>query len=65
MVSPSQIFIATRKSCDQLIRAELEEGGYEQRAEVLKEAYKWVGDPDAQTPGTLNAEPWNVPIGAP
>lgn len=47
------------------IRAELEEGGHARRAEVLKEAYKWVGDPDGQTPGTLNAEPWNVPIGAP
>ena len=47
------------------IRAELEKGGHEQRAAILMEAYKWVGDPDAQTPGALNAAPWNVPIGAP
>ena len=47
------------------IRAELEKGGHEQRAAILIEVYKWVGDPAEQTPGTLNAAPWNVPIGAP
>ena len=47
------------------IRAALQKGGHEQRAEILGEVYKWVGDPDGQTPGTLNAAPWNVPIGAP
>ncbi|MCH8150526.1 MAG: hypothetical protein IH987_21550, partial [Planctomycetes bacterium] len=47
------------------VRAEMEQGGHGQRAAILLEAYKWVGDPDAQTPGVLNAEPWNVPIGAP
>ncbi len=47
------------------IRSKLEEGGHEQRSAILQEAYKWVGDPDAKTPGTLNAEPWNVPLGAP
>lgn len=47
------------------IRAEIEAAGHEQRAQILKEAYKWVGDAAAQTPGALNAAPWNVPIGAP
>lgn len=47
------------------IRAKLEKGGHEQRAAILIEAYKWVGDPGEQTQGTLNAAPWNVPIGAP
>lgn len=47
------------------IRAEIEQGGHEQRAAILIEAYKWVGDPDAKTPGVLSAAPWNVPIGAP
>ena len=47
------------------IRAEIEAAGHEQRAQILKEAYKWVGDAAAQTSGALNAAPWNVPIGAP
>ena len=35
------------------------------RAAIQIEVYKWVGDPEAQTPGLLNVAPWNVPIGAP
>ncbi len=47
------------------IRDKLSEGGYSSRAEVRKEAYRWVGDPLAKAPGSLNQAPWNVPIGAP
>ncbi len=47
------------------IRDAFSEGGFANRARVLQEAYEWVGDPKNNTPGALNAAPWNVPIGAP
>lgn len=47
------------------IRDALNEGGYENRAGVLREAAKWVGDAQANTRGVLNEAPWNVPVGAP
>ena len=47
------------------IREELAASGADRRAEVLAEAYKWVGHPQSKEPGALNASPWNVPIGAP
>jgi hypothetical protein len=47
------------------IRDELAAGGPDRRAEVLAEAYKWVGHPQSKEPGALNSSPSNVPIGAP
>ena len=47
------------------IRDELAAGGQDRRAEVLAEAYKWVGHPQSKEPGPLNTTPWNVPVGAP
>jgi len=47
------------------IRDQLKAGGYEARASVLEEAYKWVGHADQNINGALNAAPWNVPVGAP
>ena len=47
------------------VRGELRAGGFTRRAEVLAQACLWVGDPNTQTSGALNAAPWNVPIGAP
>jgi hypothetical protein len=35
------------------------------RANVLEEVYKWIGHPEKNTQGVLNAAPWNVPVGAP
>lgn len=47
------------------IRQQLAVGGHQARAQVLVEAYKWVGNAAANEAGVLNAAPWNVPIGAP
>ncbi len=47
------------------IRDVLNSGGYEQRGDVLTQAYLWIGDAGANQQGALNAAPWNVPIGAP
>jgi hypothetical protein len=47
------------------IRDEIAAGGQDRRAEVLTEAYKWVGHPQSKEPGALNAAPWNVAVGAP
>ena len=47
------------------IREEIATGGQDRRAEVLAEAYKWVGHPQSKEPGALNTAPWNVAIGAP
>ena len=47
------------------IRDEIAAGGQDRRAEVLAEAYKWVGHPQSKEPGALNTTPWNVPVGAP
>jgi len=47
------------------IRDEIAGGGQDRRAEVLAEAYKWVGHPQSKEPGALNAAPWNVAVGAP
>jgi hypothetical protein len=47
------------------IRDEIAAGGQDRRAEVLAEAYKWVGHPQSKDPGALNASPWNVAPGAP
>jgi len=47
------------------IRDEIAAGGQDRRAEVLAEAYKWVGHPQSKEPGALNVAPWNVAVGAP
>ncbi len=47
------------------IREELSSGGHGNRAAVLQEAYKWVGNPETGQAGALNTAPWNVPVGAP
>jgi len=47
------------------IRDEIAAGGQDRRAEVLAEAYKWVGHPKSKEPGAVNTAPWNVPVGAP
>ncbi|MHC4698823.1 MAG: hypothetical protein ACYTFA_19010 [Planctomycetota bacterium] len=47
------------------IRGELKAGGHERREAVLQQVYRWIGHPTTQTPGALNAAPWDVPIGAP
>lgn len=47
------------------IRDEIAAGGQDRRAEVLAEAYKWIGHPQSKEPGALNAAPLNVAIGAP
>jgi len=47
------------------IRDEIASGGQDRRAEVLTEAYKWVGHPQSKEPGALNVAPWNVAVGAP
>lgn len=44
---------------------ELAKGGLARRADVLSAAYKLFGDPTTKTAGSLNAAPWNVPLGAP
>ncbi len=45
------------------IRGVLAAGGFANRALVVREAYEWVGDPNSKIAGTLNASPWNVPVG--
>jgi hypothetical protein len=45
------------------VRKVLEEGGYQRRGDVGPEVVKWIGDPQTNTAGALNAAPWNVPIG--
>lgn len=47
------------------IRDRLRAGGFGNRAAVVVEAYRWVGDPKASQPGALSAAPWSVPLGAP
>ncbi len=47
------------------IRNKLSNGGYAERRAVLREAYRWIGDPQANESGVLNEAPWNVPLGAP
>lgn len=47
------------------IRKAFASGGYESRAVVLEQAYRWVGHPTTNQSGALGAAPWNVPIGAP
>lgn len=47
------------------IRKAFASGGYESRAVVLEQAYRWVGHPTTNESGALGAAPWNVPIGAP
>lgn len=47
------------------IRDEIAAAGQDRQAEVLAEAYKWVGDPQSKEPGALNTAPWNVALGAP
>lgn len=47
------------------IRDEIAAAGQDRRAEVLAEAYKWIGDPQSKEPGALNTAPWNVALGAP
>ena len=47
------------------VRTALQAGGQQNGAAVLEEVYKWVGHPTSNTPGALNAAPWNVPLGAP
>jgi hypothetical protein len=47
------------------IRDVLQAGAYDDRASVLKEAYRWVGNPETKETGPVNEAPWNVPAGAP
>ncbi|MBU0717947.1 MAG: hypothetical protein KJ749_06840 [Planctomycetes bacterium] len=47
------------------VRRQLDEGGYERRAEVWQQVVAWVGNAEANQPGALNVPPWNVPAGAP
>lgn len=47
------------------IESILRDQGWEGRSQILDEVGKWVGNADANTQGTLNADPWNVPVGAP
>ncbi len=47
------------------IRDALGQGGFGNRAAIMSAVYAWVGDPKAKSPGTLNAAPWNGPIGLP
>lgn len=47
------------------IRNEIGLGGYERRGAVRTQAYLWVGHVAQNQPGTLNAAPWNVALGAP
>lgn len=47
------------------IRGLLEQGGWSNRQAIQAEVAKWIGDAASNTPGVLNAAPWNVPIGAP
>lgn len=47
------------------VREEISKGGYGNRLQVLQEARKWVGHAPGNTRGTLNAAPWNLPVGAP
>ncbi len=63
--SLEEILVSVVGSSGGKIRDEFQQGGYERRAQVLSEAYKWVGDPKNQTAGVLNAAPWNLPTGAP
>ena len=44
---------------------ELRKGGHASREAVLQQAYRWVGHPETNDAGALNAAPWNVPVGAP
>ncbi len=48
-----------------IINDELVKGGFSRRAEVWAAVLKWVGDPQSNAPGVLNAAPWNVAPGAP
>ncbi|MGB2988252.1 MAG: hypothetical protein WBE26_20475 [Phycisphaerae bacterium] len=47
------------------IREVLQSGGFTERASILKEAYRWVGNPETNESGALNEAPWNIPSGAP
>lgn len=47
------------------IRSMLSSGGYGEREAVLREAYRWIGNPETNQPGALNEGPWSVPPGAP
>lgn len=47
------------------IESILRDQGWEGRPQILDEMWKWVGNPDTNTQGTLNEDPWNVPVGAP
>lgn len=43
----------------------LKAGGHSQREAILTLVGGWVGNSETGTTGTLNAGPWNVPVGAP
>lgn len=60
-----EILVAVVGSPGGKIRDEFQQGGFGNRVQVLAETYKWVGNPNDQSAGVLNAAPWNVPIGAP
>jgi hypothetical protein len=47
------------------VRDQFSSGGYANRAQVLQETYRWIGDPEGNAPGALNGAPWDVPVGAP
>ncbi len=47
------------------MREVLSAQGRGNRQAILQEAYRWVGDPNNNTPGALSEAPWSVPVGAP
>lgn len=60
-----EILVAVTGTTGGKIRDQLSKSAVENRAAVLQEAYKWVGDSKSGTRGVLQAAPWNVPVGAP
>jgi hypothetical protein len=65
MLEAGEAVLAALTGKPAAINEELQKGGYASRAEILAQAYRWVGNGRANEAGTLNAAPWNVPIGAP
>ena len=47
------------------VRGELSKGGHDARAALLEQVFLWIGHPETNAAGALNATPWSVPVGAP
>lgn len=65
LTTGEEILAGIVKTSGGSIRNVMEAGGRPNRVKVLQEAYKWTGNPATQATGSLNAAPWNVPVGAP